>query len=1240
MSVSASSDISVHESPQSICYLGMKSEYSLVDGSVKLDDYLDHMARLGHKYVAITDNGGLFGAFDFYLKCRSRQMIPVIGSTLYMRPSPLFEQFYQSMQLHDRRLTRSEEQLSSAVRAQQMPSAFQMRFFAQNNQGYQTLTRLVSEAYQHALVDDIPLCSWDLMARHLDSESSKNLIVLSGSACGELTYHLRLARRLAALPEDLSHYGSTLAQLTQSYLGHLKQMMGEGRFYLEIFDHHLGDEKILEAEVVRLAEQMDLPVVACPEVYYLAPEDLDTHLIALAIKNSLSESEIHNRRHDVSFHLPAHKQFMNRYSHVSGAVENTMKIAEQCAHLNWNTTSYHLPSFPVPEDHEDKGVDGWLVRIAQQGLKNRLMEHQAQSEESYQKRLAYELSVVQKMGFSGYFLIVQDFIDWARQNHIPVGPGRGSGAGSLIAYCLKITDIDPLRWGLLFERFLNPERVSLPDFDIDFCQWRREEVISYVVSKYGQDRVAHICSFGKLMAKAALKSVARVMGVHYLKMNELTKMFPDDMSLTLSEVMASTVRIAEVVNADDTMSRAMDVALKLEGMVAHTSIHPAGMIISDRPITDDVPTFMTSRDQCVMSQYEMKSLEKAGLVKFDFLGLKTLSVIDHASQEISRTLDEPFEINQISLNDEQVYREISYGHTVGVFQAESAGMTSLARKLRPTHFEDIIALVALFRPGPLGSGMVDDFIERKHKRQAIVYIHRHLEPILAETYGMIVYQEQVQKIASHLARYSLGEADLLRRAMGKKIPEEMKKQQDRFVRGAREEGIDEECAVKIFDLMAEFAKYGFNKSHSAAYGTLLYQTAYLKAHYPLQFMLALMSSDMDHPKKIAGYIKECARLGIEIIPPSLEHSSDYFVEYDGKIVYALCAIKGLSKKSVERLLVERQKGPFTDLLDLAHRLNLQQFGAKNLELLVEVGALDDFGYRRTDIKAIIAQMVRYSDRYQCKQQNQQLSLLSMSGQSHHSSFWRPPEWAQGLVKCDSSSLSLQDLIVEKHLLGSYQSGHPTQYTQPLISLLEPSALLSDLINRRASPMPSIHEQGHRLVMFLESRLDKTTGSGQRVLRFELEGDPKGGGIDGVMYEKERRQHSVIPQNHRLVMVTGYLSWKNRMHLVIKTMEDAIEKLCSEPMDVAFEMDVSSSDDLDNQVVSGFLVQLKEFCIAHPGESQVAFILHITSSDRAYFKLTRVNQHAFVKEFLIHCIDMGPLKIRKDYRPRSAVSQKI
>ena len=685
--------------------------------------------------------------------------------------------------------------------------------------------------------------------------------------------------------------------------------------------------------------------------------------------------------------------------------------------------TYYLPTFDLGTGETE--VEG-LRRIAKEGLEARLevlkeLYGEKLNEErikEYWERLEYELGVIIDMGFPGYFLIVQDFIHWSKEHDIPVGPGRGSGAGSLVAYALTITDIDPLPYDLIFERFLNPERVSMPDFDIDFCQWRREEVIQYVTRRYGKENVAQITTYGKLMAKGAVKSVGRAMGMGYLKVDNFTKLFPDELNISLQEALDKEPKLHEEMDKDDGLRQAVSEALKLEGLYSHTSVHAAGVIISDGAMTNYVPVY-TVDGEVLITQYEMKKSEAVGLVKFDFLGLKTLTVVKKAVDLVRAQKNPDLNIEKIPMDDKRVYDMVSTGNTIGIFQCESTGMMQLIKKLRPDCFEDIIALVALFRPGPLGSGMVDDFVERKHGRQDVTYTHPDLEPILNNTQGLVLYQEQVQRIAVVLANYTLGEADLLRRAMGKKIAEEMEKQKARFLSGAADNKIDSEIAEAIFDNMAEFAKYGFNKSHSAAYGLVSYHTAYLKTHYPEQFMAAIMTCDLNDTKKVVRYIEDSQRMGIKILPPTVNRSELEFdvPEDKGVVGFGLSAIKGMGEASIAPLVEDRDaNGPFKTLKDMAKRVNLSKVGKKTMELLSQVGALDEFGYSRSDLMKMVKEIVAYSQNiHEAKNQGQR-SIFDLAPPSEENEDLQgPAPWEQKYTKLAEGKkpYDLDGLILEK-----------------------------------------------------------------------------------------------------------------------------------------------------------------------------------------------------------------------------------
>ena len=935
-----------------IIQLHVHSEYSLLDGSIRTKDLINRAKQLGQTHCALTDHGNMHGAVEFYLEAKKAGIIPIVGCEVYHQGQA------ETLEL-------AKEMGKSAPEV----GAFHLPVLAENTQGYHSLLKLVSSGYLDGNYEKVPIISEKSLDRH-----NQNIVALSGCLKGEMGFWIKEMRKAHGQEGPLAFavdhkltgpmYGC-LSALVQKML----KRFGKGNFYVELSHNNLPGQINLLPDLVAAAEHFQLPIVATADIHYLDKDFMDTHALAVAIKNSLTLNHIKGRLRNAQFHFPSNEEMHEHFSQWPEALKNTQKIAAQCSSLEIKMDTYFLPKIDLGNQESPKMA---LQRLAHAGLQERFHvlkksygdELNESKMEEYRARLNYELKVIIQMGFPDYFLIVQDFINWAKRNGIPVGPGRGSGAGSLVAYALKITDLDPIPYNLIFERFLNPERVSMPDFDVDFCQWRREEVIQYCVQKYGSENVAQITTFGKMQAKGAIKSVGRAMNLGYTRVDQFTKLFPPDLGITLKDALEQEPRLQEEMEKDDALKECMNSALQLEGLASHTSVHAAGLVISDGSMTNYVPVYTVDGNSYI-TQYEMKPTEKVGLVKFDFLGLKTLTVIDKAVHLIKNSVNAQININDIPLDDAKVYEMLSLGHTVGIFQCESAGITQLILKLKPSTFEDVIALVALFRPGPLGSGMVDDFVERKHGRQKITYPHPSLEPILKDTYGMILYQEQVQKIAAVLANYSLGEADLLRRAMGKKIPEEMAKQKSRFISGALENSIEHTLAEEIFDLMAEFAKYGFNKSHSAAYGLVSYQTAFLKTHYPEQFLAASMTCDMDHTDKLVRYVEDCLRCGFEVLPPNINRSfKDFDVPGKNKVGFALAAIKGVGETVLQALILEReQKGTYKDLIDLSHRLNLSNLGKKTLQLLITAGALDSFGYARKDLEKIVPELVSYSQKY-------------------------------------------------------------------------------------------------------------------------------------------------------------------------------------------------------------------------------------------------------------------------------------
>ena len=1279
-----------------LCHLSVHSEYSIIDGSMKISQIIDKVKSMGHSHLALTDHGVMSAAFEFYEKCLKSSITPIIGCTLYIDLSPELKSYLANLKKpivndynHYKNQNTPNNQPYNHQNLYNQIECFQLTLLAKNNHGYHKLLKIVSEAFEFGLSDDdIPICNFDILRDHLNP-SQNNLIIMCGGSQSELGFliknhiehltsnktpainslknDLNLSNHEFDKPQILDIDADTLDKLTASYINILKDLANSDSIFLKLMNNNLMYDHATNAHLIKLAKKNSIECVASANVYYLNHDDAFNHSICLAIKNSLTEDHLSQKNTDADFHLLDNNEFLAKFKNYPRAINNTIKIANMCSGVDLSFKKHHLPNFLTvnysqiknlknddnncnSSDSKDKNpVDENILMadLAKKGLKDRILSNskllKKDQIDEYTKRLHYEISIIKKMGFSGYFLIVQDFINWAKSQKIAVGPGRGSGAGSLVAYCLGITDIDPILWGLIFERFLNPERVSLPDFDVDFCQWRREEVINYVTQKYGKSKVCHIVTYGKLMAKASLKNTARIMGINFLKINNLTKMFPNELNITLSEVLNQSTTIKEIISKDDNLKRAMTEALKLEGVISHLSTHAAGIIISDNDITDYAPTFRTKAESTAISQFEMKSLEKSGLVKFDFLGLKTLTVIDLACKYINSHNDPDFDINKIPFNDTNVFELLSKGHTTGVFQAESYGMTELSKKLSPSRFEDIIALVALFRPGPLSSGMVDDFIERKHQRQSITYLHPLLEDILQETYGLIVYQEQVQKIASILANYTLAEADLLRRAMGKKIPEEMSKQTTRFLKGCKKNNIDNSLSQQIFDLMAEFAKYGFNKSHSAAYGLILYQTAYLKHYFPHGFILGIMNSDYDQVKKFKNYFIEWQRIGVEVLSPSINFSDIYFsFNKDYKLLFGLAAIKGFGQRTASIIVNDRKKhGKFKDLLDFITRIDLTVLGKKAWDVLVKCGALDEFKIHRRILMKFSQDIIKHSQSVNqiTPVQKKTTSLFDFAklaqkiNDKHFDDSKNQPKWYKQLIDDSSGFINklfdFQHLVFEKNLLGDYFSDHPldlftleSKYLNlkaNYISDYKKNRLNKDFNQEYYEVIDKSKYHNAMFIAFLENTFFKETSDNKKSLDIKL--SDKDFEITGTMFEKNLNNHIKLPDSSNFVIVSGYIKY-HQVHkdsLVINKIENACDVLGKKLLMVDFiindknnflqkdqlskalsesECELESSDNIPLILnsypiwLSNFLEDLKNFSNIYQGITKTRIILNI------------------------------------------------
>ncbi|TAL60678.1 MAG: DNA polymerase III subunit alpha [Legionella sp.] len=984
---------------QRFVHLRVHTEFSLVDGLVRVKPLMKALSSRGMAAVAITDYCNLFAAVKHFKNAVDVGIKPIIGGDLPCNDPEV------------------PEQISSFV------------FLCLNNQGYKNLTCLVSKAYQEGQYHGQPRVQFSWL-----EEFSEGLIMLSGGIKGDV------GKALLANDLDLAK------QKAQFW-----QRLFPNRYYFEIQRTGRADETLYNELVVALAEELQIPLVATNDVCFIDKSDFDAHEARVCIHEGLTLADPRReQRYSEQQYLRSAEEMQNLFADLPTAIANTVEISKRC-NVKLDLGNNYLPNFPIPEGST---VEAYLSHLSEEGLNDRLRylfkdqtpEEFNVSRVEYDERLKVELEVINNMGFAGYFLIVADFIQWAKSNGVPVGPGRGSGAGSLVAYALKITDLDPLEYELLFERFLNPERVSMPDFDIDFCMEGRDRVIDYVAEKYGRQSVSQIITFGTMAAKAVVRDVGRVFGLPYSFVDKLAKLIPFEIGITLSKAMEQEAELRSRYDEEEEVKELIDLALKLEGITRNAGKHAGGVVIAPSKLTDFTAIYCEEGSTQIVSQFDKDDVEAAGLVKFDFLGLRTLTIIDWALATVNKQRVaagmEPIDISKIPTDDVETFNLLKACKTTAVFQLESRGMKDLINRLQPDCFEEIIALVALFRPGPLQSGMVDDFIDRKHGRAMVDYPHPDLEPILKPTYGVILYQEQVMQIAQVLANYTLGAADLLRRAMGKKKPEEMAKQREIFTQGASARGVDPKVATHIFDLMEKFAGYGFNKSHSAAYALVAYQTAWLKAHYPAAFMAAVTSSDMDNTDKVVTFIDECAHMKLKVLPPSVNHSMYPFtVDAESQIVYGLGAIKGVGESAIDCITQERvENGPYKDLYAFCQRLDLRKVNRRVIEALIKSGAFDEWQIERAVLQASLEKALKVAEK---EHQN------SSSGQFDLFSVLEDEASAQDYVACNPWSES-QRLEGEREVLGYYLTGHPAdQYRRELADFIVPLNQLNPALHKKA-----------------------------------------------------------------------------------------------------------------------------------------------------------------------------------------------
>ena len=907
-------------------HLRVHSAYSLLEGALTIPKLAALASADGAPALALTDSNNLFGALEFSERLAEAGIQPIVGLTLSLTFT-------------------AEKETSPGTELRAPRAEGRIALLAKDDAGYANLMRLSTNAYFAAAESGEVVTALADLGAH-----SQGLIALTGGSEGVIDLPIAEGN-----PE-----------LARHRLEALKAIFAD-RLYVELQRHGLAQERSVEPALLGFAYDLDLPIVATNEPYFATQEDFEAHDALICIAEGSYVAVDDRRRLSPEHYFKTGAKMRELFADLPEALDNTVEIARRCAYRPMEREPILPPFLADAAATSARGEieAAELRRQSEAGLKERIAQHglaTGYDTEAYEKRLSFELDVITGMNYQGYFLIVADFIQWAKAQGIPVGPGRGSGAGSLVAYALTITDLDPMRFGLLFERFLNPERVSMPDFDIDFCQDRRDEVIAYVRERYGAHRVAHIITFGKLQARAVLRDVGRVLQMPYGQVDRLCKLVPMNPAnpITLPQAIAAEPRLQEARDAEPIVAKLLDIGQRLEGLYRHASTHAAGVVIADRPLIELVPLYRDARAQLPATQFSMKWAEAAGLVKFDFLGLKTLTVIETARELIGRT-GAAIDPAKFPLDDQASYTLLQHGDTVGVFQLEGQGMRDALRKLKPDRFEDIIAIVALYRPGPMDN--IDSYVNRKHGRETIESLHPMIEPILKETYGIIIYQEQVMQIAQVLSGFSLGEADLLRRAMGKKIKKEMAAQKTRFVEGAVGNGVDRARAEYIFELVAKFAGYGFNKSHAAAYALIAYQTAYLKANHPTEFIAASMTLDMSNADKLNGFVQEARRLGIRIEPPSVNRSEVGFVPSEGAIRYSLAAVKNVGRHAVEHLCAEREaRGPFGDVSDFARRINPRLLNKRALETLAAAGALDELKIDRATALANVDRLIAAGNR--------------------------------------------------------------------------------------------------------------------------------------------------------------------------------------------------------------------------------------------------------------------------------------
>ena len=1055
----------------SFVHLHVHTEYSLLDGACRIKDLPKVVKEMGQTACAITDHGVMYGAIDFYRACKAEGVKPIIGCEVYVTPRgrSRFEKVHE-FDAESRHLV----------------------LLCENEEGYRNLSYMVSMAWTEGFYIR-PRIDLALLKEH-----SKGLVALSACLAGEIPKLLRNGEF-----ENAKHYALQM-----------QEIFGPDHFYLELQDHGIRDQAVVNREILRLHQETGIPMVCTNDAHYLRKEDAEAHDVLLCIQTGKTLDDENRMRYEPrNFYLRSEAEMADLFGDYEGAIENTAKIAEMC-NLEFTFGKYHLPEFQLPPGYDSFS---YLKKLCDEGYRERYG-----NDDQYRDQLKYEQDMIEKMGFTDYFLIVSDFVRYAKSVEIPVGPGRGSAAGSMVSYCLHITDIDPMQYSLYFERFLNPERVSMPDIDMDFGDTRRGEVVEYVRRKYGDDHVAQIVTFGTMAARGVIRDVGRVMNIPYAEVDQIAKQVPNTLHITLEDALRLSKPLSDLYDSDERVKKLIDTAKALEGMPRNSSTHAAGVVITKRPVYEYVP--LAKNDDTVVCQYTMVTLEELGLLKMDFLGLRNLTVLDDAVKMVQE-YQADFRLEDIPEDDRETFEMISRGQTSGVFQMESTGMTGVCVGLKPQNIEDITAIIALYRPGPMDS--IPRFIACKQDPKLIQYKHPSLEPILSITYGCIVYQEQVIQIFQQLGGYSLGQADMVRRAISKKKAAQIQKEKDAFIHGDKERnitgcvanGIPEATAEAIYQEIYDFANYAFNKAHAVSYAVVAYQTAWFKCHYPREYMAALLTSVLDNSDKVAGYISECRDCGIDLLPPDINRSEDRFTVEEGGIRFGLVAIKNIGRGFIQAVMRERQNGAFTSLHDFCSRMTGSDMNKRAVENLIRAGAFDATGARRSQLIKVYETVMNSVAEAQKQNLEGQLDFFSMSAENHES-ISRVKE----IDLPDIPEYTAQELMtMEKETTGLYLSGHPMdQYRDTVRKLNAPtiSAILEDFA-QEGGPTRFADNQRITIAGVVTSSKTKTTKNNSLMAYVVVEDDTAS--MELLCFSKVLDTCGAYLRENQAVVIKGRLS---------------------------------------------------------------------------------------------------------------------